>query len=228
MGNTCSLFDCAENSLENTSSTFLVQKPLFLQRSENPEVLKACIKIQASWKGFKIRKATKFMKKLLKNRGNGRKCRNFPGCSDDEVHVKSSTDLKKHFLESVDDSVTLVSGKDWKKVMDGTIYCGDWLGDSITGFGEEIKPDGTRYQGFFISGKKHGFGIQRLEDGSKVSGFWVNGSLTGMEDVEINDEREYLINLRNVQKHNQSTFRISDINSLSHDSIELISQDTHQ
>ena len=108
------------------------------------------IKIQALWRGYKIRKLC-----LLKPK------------------------KREYFQHSYTDSKYHDSAKNYKReardafnFKNGAVYTGEWLGEFRDGYGVQVWPDGAQYKGNWYNNKADGFGRFFHVDGDRFEGNW--------------------------------------------------------
>lgn len=64
---------------------------------------------------------------------------------------------------------------------DNRIYIGQWINNSMHGYGEFSWKDGKKYAGYYTHDKKEGFGIYYWENPHRVYiGFWKGGKQEGV------------------------------------------------
>ncbi len=75
--------------------------------------------------------------------------------------------------------------------IDGSVYSGDFLADTLTGHAEYTSADGTMYVGDVVDGKKHGKGKYTYPDGSYYYGDWENNKRNGVGEEHFADGSYY-------------------------------------
>ena len=106
------------------------------------------VKIQALWRGYKVRKFHPLRSKKLKY--------------FDQTNEKQTRPLNHKGKEE----------RDPFRFKNGAVYTGQWVGELREGFGVQVWPDGAQYKGSWYNNKADGFGKFFHVDGDKFEGNW--------------------------------------------------------
>ena len=180
---------CGSQSLESEASLEYEEPTNFSEEASelSKQTEKNATRIQACWRGYKIRKAFADKRKRICSQANV--CIKTLWLFGEEIEIDDQyfqgtlTDGKKHGMgiytfksgryvgEWLEDQITGDGTFEWN---DGSRYEGTWFKGSMDGRGTYVWSSGRKYIGDIVLNKRQGNGVVFYSADKRFEGSWVN------------------------------------------------------